>query len=372
MLLYFGAYVDFYAAIITLILLLIILARRDIYAFHEKILAIMIFLTFIMLIIEAITFFIDGTAGYRVLNIVLNTILFLGTSVIATIWAIFIDYKLFHSLKRLQRLLYYSYPIITTIMLLALNLMFPILFSVSQDNVFTRESGIVVSMVVLYVMFIFLLLNLIFQRKKLSNRSFGGLLALLIFPGIGGSLQMMFYGLTSLFSMFVLGLLTCYIALENIAVNRDSLTNLFTRKKVMDYLQSQHELGVQFRVVLFDMDNLKELNDSQGHHTGDQALIILAHAIRDAFLDNSMVARVGGDEFLAVVEYCDDVLLQKAITQIYNTIEQQTDIDIRFSYGSLCTKESNHQNIDELLRDVDEKMYQQKAIHKNYRRRRSD
>lgn len=60
-----------------------------------------------------------------------------------------------------------------------------------------------------------------------------------------------------------------------------------------------------FAVALIDLDGLKEINDTLGHHAGDDALAATAVAFRAVLRDGDLVARLGGDEFAILVPDAD-------------------------------------------------------------------
>lgn len=86
---------------------------------------------------------------------------------------------------------------------------------------------------------------------------------------------------------------------------RDSLTGLYNRrgydKLLRDRFNQARETDGNFSVVSIDMDGLKYINDTFGHAEGDEALKKLAEALQSVMEDGEFCARVGGDEFAAVL-----------------------------------------------------------------------
>jgi diguanylate cyclase (GGDEF)-like protein/PAS domain S-box-containing protein len=85
----------------------------------------------------------------------------------------------------------------------------------------------------------------------------------------------------------------------------DQLTGLSTRRTwdlAIADRTSRPDLDLErFGIALIDLDALKEINDTQGHHAGDQALVAMASALRTVIRDEDLVARIGGDEFAVLI-----------------------------------------------------------------------
>jgi diguanylate cyclase (GGDEF)-like protein/PAS domain S-box-containing protein len=90
----------------------------------------------------------------------------------------------------------------------------------------------------------------------------------------------------------------------------DSLTDLPNRRLMLDRLSQalnnsarSHRHGA---VLMIDLDNFKSLNDTLGHHVGDQLLIEVAQRLRSCIRVGDSVSRLGGDEFVVILEHLDD------------------------------------------------------------------
>ncbi|EPM63573.1 diguanylate cyclase [Pseudomonas syringae pv. actinidiae ICMP 19073] len=92
------------------------------------------------------------------------------------------------------------------------------------------------------------------------------------------------------------------LSLYHIA-NRDSLTNLFTRRRVLHrvrQLESRRQ-GLSASMILLDIDHFKQINDLHGHETGDVVLQRVAEVISSSVRSSDMAARWGGEEFLILM-----------------------------------------------------------------------
>lgn len=84
------------------------------------------------------------------------------------------------------------------------------------------------------------------------------------------------------------------------SANRDSLTNLYTRRRIVQQAR-QLPQSVPVSVVVLDVDHFKQVNDRHGHDEGDQVLQRVALAIAESVRDTDMAARWGGEEFLLLM-----------------------------------------------------------------------
>jgi diguanylate cyclase (GGDEF)-like protein len=86
----------------------------------------------------------------------------------------------------------------------------------------------------------------------------------------------------------------------------DTLTPLFNRRHFMEELDRwcwrTHRYGGEYGLLFIDVDNLKAVNDGNGHPAGDALLIEIAKALLGAVRRSDIVARVGGDEFAILLD----------------------------------------------------------------------
>jgi diguanylate cyclase (GGDEF)-like protein len=80
------------------------------------------------------------------------------------------------------------------------------------------------------------------------------------------------------------------------------------------------------------MDGLKEINDTLGHPAGDRAIIAMANILKGALRDSDNLARIGGDEFAAVIGGCSEDVIKTIGTRIQRAIVESTETrEQRFS-----------------------------------------
>ena len=81
----------------------------------------------------------------------------------------------------------------------------------------------------------------------------------------------------------------------------DSLTGLLGHRVFHEVLEQQIAAAMPFSVLLFDIDDFKQINDLHGHQTGDHALRLVAEALRQGTRSGDSVFRIGGEEFCALL-----------------------------------------------------------------------
>ncbi len=86
---------------------------------------------------------------------------------------------------------------------------------------------------------------------------------------------------------------------------RDGLTSLKNRRSLENELAkaaaAKLDLGLEFGLIILDLDNLKQINDQMGHSRGDRVLVDLAHLLANSVRSSDQVFRYGGDEFVILL-----------------------------------------------------------------------
>ena len=162
--------------------------------------------------------------------------------------------------------------------------------------------------------------------------------------------------------------------LEHVA-HFDALTNLPNRVLLADRLQQamlQTERRDQKLAVLYlDLDGFKNVNDSHGHDVGDQLLIALANAMTATLREGDTLARIGGDEFVAVLGDLENTasclpMLNRLLGAAAAPIPLADQLlQCSASIGVTFYPQESEIEADQLLRQADQAMYQAKVAGKN-------
>jgi diguanylate cyclase (GGDEF)-like protein/PAS domain S-box-containing protein len=157
-------------------------------------------------------------------------------------------------------------------------------------------------------------------------------------------------------------------------VLHDSLTKLYNRagfrQKLESALVKSHENGTNFAVLLLDLDDFKNVNDSLGHPAGDELLRVIAARIRSCLRTEDAAARLGGDEFGVVLDDVPTEQFGRAIAErILEALSEPvqlggTAVVVSASIGVVAAT-PNTTTAEELERDADLALYEAKNAGKN-------
>ena len=153
----------------------------------------------------------------------------------------------------------------------------------------------------------------------------------------------------------------------------DGLTGVANRTGCYEYFES---IGIrnckQYAVVYWDLNNLKPLNDNYGHNMGDELICFLSSTIQECFQLHSFCGRLGGDEFISVIEGSETIHVPEYINQVVKTFaesnaQKRFPIPISVAYGMAKSTVACPLDINEALRIADKNMYETKKRYKEKR-----
>lgn len=156
----------------------------------------------------------------------------------------------------------------------------------------------------------------------------------------------------------------------------DPLTGLHNRRYANEHLrkisQRARETGKPFALMLLDIDNFKDVNDCNGHSTGDRVLKEFARRIKDNLRGVDLVSRIGGEEFLVAMPDTTQEEARVAGERLRRVIEQDAfagrdagkQLSITVSIG-VAVGAPNVTDLDALLNEADQALYASKAEGRN-------
>lgn len=203
-------------------------------------------------------------------------------------------------------------------------------------------------------------------------------------------LYMVGFGLIPLFSIVVencikewkitgatiaIAVLYIYVNAQDRQITTDSLTGLNNRKEFDMYLQRLMAQEVaDWGLLMLDMDDFKQINDTLGHVAGDEALWELADILRRRLgKSRSFLARYGGDEFVVVDMWENEEQVCRVIDEIADEVDifnrgATKEYRLSVSIGYALWSE-NPGSVEKLLELADSRMYEVKQARKRERRK---
>ncbi|NDW23260.1 EAL domain-containing protein [Alteromonas hispanica] len=154
--------------------------------------------------------------------------------------------------------------------------------------------------------------------------------------------------------------------------HHDSLTDLpnramFTSRLELAVASKQRYSENMFAVLFIDLDRFKVINDTLGHHAGDEFLIEVSKRIALCIRGHDLLARLGGDEFVVLLDNFEDSSdVEEVARRIISSISEPFLLDGREMYSGasigIAHIQSYYNAADEVLRDADAAMYQAKTL----------
>ena len=161
------------------------------------------------------------------------------------------------------------------------------------------------------------------------------------------------------------------LEIEELSIT-DQLTGLYNRRGFLSMASRQLGLAQRTKgemlLLYTDFDNMKWINDTLGHNTGDLALVETADLLRETFRQTDIIGRMGGDEF-AILFLCDTMerpeCEQTILKRLWENLEEcnrleNRNYEIAISLGVSWFDRKNPMNIEKLLSEADRFMYKEK------------
>ena len=153
----------------------------------------------------------------------------------------------------------------------------------------------------------------------------------------------------------------------------DSLTGLPNRRALDDELgrrmAAYRRQGTPLGVLLVDVDRFKSVNDTYGHHIGDQVLKAVADCLRQAVRDSDVLARYGGEEFAVLVAGSTNDEFMSAAERVREFVARQPmrgeGIELQTTVSCGVAEASDGEDVASLLQRADEALYASKSGGRN-------
>ena len=325
---------------------------------------------------DCCVYYLAGSSNIviKVLVFLSGSGLFLGNVMIGYLWAKFIMVHMNIPFSDIRRNIYRTIGLIS-IVLLVINIFYPLVFSVSDGR---YQRGFAYIIFLIFAAF-YILDSLYLYVKRVKKNGSLKLFPVHIFliPVIlGVVIQAFFVEIAITWTSIAISVTGIMTALKNEIIFTDCLTGLYNR----EYLEFLHKRACNKKDcwvsgIMIDLNGFKQINDNYGHVEGDLALCIVADLLLKSFSEYGVVTRYAGDEFVIMLNTTDDQLIQKIIKSAkknFVTENEKNDklYQLSASMGYAITNLSN-ETIDDFMNRIDEQMYQDKMKYYEHNDRRN-
>ena len=156
------------------------------------------------------------------------------------------------------------------------------------------------------------------------------------------------------------------VSLRSLSLN-DELTGLYNRRGFVTLAENRQKLaerqGVRSSLIFGDLDDLKQVNDTFGHREGDRALQEVADVFRECFRESDIVARIGGDEFCALLtdaSESSETLIRERLRRALEIRNSRPSRLYRLSVSVGIARITGPYGLEYQLASADAQMYEQK------------
>jgi diguanylate cyclase (GGDEF)-like protein len=153
--------------------------------------------------------------------------------------------------------------------------------------------------------------------------------------------------------------------------DRDELTSLYNMRAFARLAEQEHDAasrgGRPYSILMIDIEHLKTINDTYGHEAGSRAVNLVAEALLRLTRSTDVVARYGGDEFVALLSGVDKEIAEEVAQRIRNVVFSTTlEVDVKMvrvkvNVGAASFPETGN-NLQTVMAAADRAMYKDKDL----------
>lgn len=344
---------------------------------EARLLKIAIIIGIVGCLADPLAFSADAKPGLfaRILVYLGNSLFYLANTTICYVWVKLIC---LHTLGRMPRFHAKILGAIVHVLYagLLINLFVPCVYIVDAGNVYHRFWGTVIYTTVMLLLLADGIIVYLIAHKKGGVLTFFPVLGFTIPMGIGFTLQILFYGISTIWPAAAISICGMFLGLQSELVFKDNLTGVYNRF-YLDCLKSRVAKAKEtsFFFIMLDMNGFKTINDNFGHLEGDAALKVVADLLSLAVGTIGNVIRYAGDEFIIVLNTQDRATVDATIDSINSRINDYNNTSgkeykLSLSMGVEIVDLST-ESVDMLLNKIDDRMYEAKEQYykENDRRR---
>lgn len=305
-----------------------------------------------------------GTAGCYIIN----EFFFVSASLGSFFWYLYIEYFQDSKICKSRKYEFLTaIPMLGLIMLIITTSFTGFIFFIDNEGGYHRGPLHIIHTILVYAYPFFASVKLLikaymkeFYHKK---KNYISVALVIIVPSLFTVIQIAMGGRLPFQCIgYTVSILLVYTQQQESKITVDALTQLKTRDEVIRHLShrmSQRFGNKKLYLYMIDADKFKGINDKYGHVEGDEALKLIANALKASFPKDYVIGRFGGDEFIAVGDaenneeagtYCENV--RKKLVE--TSAEKPYKLSVSIGYAQ---RRENITNIPDFIKLADTKLY---------------
>jgi diguanylate cyclase (GGDEF)-like protein len=307
---------------------------------------------------------LNGTFNELMLR-VLSVVIFALPSYLVVVWFNY-AYQLIYrkTIERNKNYWLFLIPMYINITLSIASLIYPFYFGINAENNYVRGNLYVISLVFQFFYLIVPIYLVFSNKKRLYGDNYYAMIFFVFIPIIGGIIQALNFGILIIWPSIAFAIFIGYIFIQSRLIATDHLTSLNNRgafENYLEHIKTKNRKNEVIAAAIFDLDNLKQFNDKHGHLTGDEVLKTFSQALMNSFKHRTFLARIGGDEFIALKYVKSKADIEPNLDNLskeIDTINLENDLpeDIQYSYG-YAIFQTNFDSVKDFIDQVDKNMY---------------
>ena len=256
----------------------------------------------------------------------------------------------------------------TEAVLLIINFFNPVVFRIDENNTYHRGPYYLLFVIIGFILIFYGYLYYLINKLRNPSLRYFPVIGFLTPILLGNAIQMQSYGISLLPISFTVAFSAISISLQNECIYIDKLTGVYNRYELDKVLKGHiFKRKIRIAALMLDLNDFKSINDEFSHEEGDNALVAFASILSETIAAEGIVIRFAGDEFIILIPKFkgNDISIYKE--QINANLEKYNETSskpykLAAAIGGRIF-DSRHDNMDDLVSQIDSLMYSDKKAY---------
>ncbi len=234
-----------------------------------------------------------------------------------------------------------------------------------RGSLFMARAILLIAMLLVGVLYV------INRRDDIPPKHRAALISFPLIVSVGSVIQSVTVNLPLEYVSIVMASLVLFVYLQSRDMTEDFLTGSMNRRSLDSELEERVAAAVNgqtFSSIMIDVDFFKEINDTYGHATGDDALRDVYTILNSCLRSEDKIARYGGDEFFVITPITEKEYLEKCARRIRNRLWDFNDqgerpYKLSLSLGYDIYDPGAYPTVAKFIKHLDDLMYAEKELH---------